>query len=288
VRQRRAKRTGNTKAIILTVLVHAAVILVLVASFNWPSGAPRPAASNKPIVNAVAVDAKKVDAELNHIKEMEAKKRQQELAQKQELQRMLEKAAEADQQRKQAEAKRKAEEAKLARIKKQQAEARKKAVAEKKRRAAEAAARKKRQEAARKKAAAAKKARQAKAAREAAERKRQAAERQRQMQAEMERERKQRRAASELSRYAPIIQQRVTRYWIRPPDVNGLKCSLLVRLTPGGEVTHVEVLRSSGNDIFDRSVVAAVYKATPLPLPQDPELAEYFREIRFDFDPSKG
>lgn len=285
MRYKRPKQKGKTKAIILTVLVHAAVILVLVVSLNLPSGSFRSAPARQSIVNAVAVNPQKVDAELNHIKEMEAQKRERELKQKQELQDMLKKATEAEQQRKQAVAERKLEETKLAKLKQEQEQARKQAQAEKKRRAAQAA----REAAARKKAAAAaKKARAAKAAREAAARKRQAQQAQADMQREMEKERLQRLAASELNQYAPIIRQKVTRYWIRPQDITGLKCSLLVSLTPGGEVTHVEVLKSSGNDIFDRSVVAAVYKATPLPLPKNPELAQYFQQIQFDFDPSKG
>jgi colicin import membrane protein len=60
-----------------------------------------------------------------------------------------------------------------------------------------------------------------------------------------------------------------------------------VRLTPSGEVLSANVVRSSGNAVFDRSVENAVYKAAPLPLPGDPTLFDNFREIRFVFDPDK-
>jgi colicin import membrane protein len=60
-----------------------------------------------------------------------------------------------------------------------------------------------------------------------------------------------------------------------------------VRLIPGGDVMHVEVVKSSGDASFDRSVETAVQKAVPLPLPADPALFEKFREITFVFDPDQ-
>ena len=47
------------------------------------------------------------------------------------------------------------------------------------------------------------------------------------------------------------------------------------------------MVRSSGNEIFDRSVEYAVYKAAPLPLPEDPTLFDNFREIEFLFNPEE-
>jgi len=49
----------------------------------------------------------------------------------------------------------------------------------------------------------------------------------------------------------------------------GLECELTVRTVPGGEVVNVIISKSSGNEIFDRRAVAAVEKASPLPLPED-------------------
>ena len=58
-----------------------------------------------------------------------------------------------------------------------------------------------------------------------------------------------------------------------------------VRLIPGGEVLEAKIVRSSGDAVFDRSVENAVQKASPLPLPENPELLEQFREIEFIFRP---
>ena len=62
----------------------------------------------------------------------------------------------------------------------------------------------------------------------------------------------------------------------------------LVRLAPSagsGTVIDAKVVQGSGNPIFDRSVENATIKASPLPLPNDPALVSYFREIVFRFCP---
>ena len=94
------------------------------------------------------------------------------------------------------------------------------------------------------------------------------------------------RSASEVDKYKVLIRQRVSRSWNRPVGIaKGLKCVVRVRLTPSGEVLSAAVVRSSGNPIFDRSVEYAVYKAAPLPLPEDPALFDNFRDIEFLFSP---
>jgi colicin import membrane protein len=47
----------------------------------------------------------------------------------------------------------------------------------------------------------------------------------------------------------------------------------------------VSVVTSSGDGAFDRSAVAAVYKASPLDLPREPGLADRFRVFNLDFRP---
>ena len=94
------------------------------------------------------------------------------------------------------------------------------------------------------------------------------------------------RAQGEVERYKALIRQKVSRSWNRPATAGkGLQCTVRVRLVAGGEVLAASVVRSSGDPVFDRSVENAVYKATPLPVPQDPQLFEYFREIEFVFNP---
>ncbi len=94
------------------------------------------------------------------------------------------------------------------------------------------------------------------------------------------------RALAAMSQFEGLIRQRVTRNWNQPSGVPaGLSCLLRVRLAAGGEVLGVSVIQSSGNAVFDRSVENAVYKAAPLPVPDDPELFKFVREINIRFDP---
>jgi len=53
------------------------------------------------------------------------------------------------------------------------------------------------------------------------------------------------------------------------PD--NIRCQVEITLLTSGAVADVRVLRSSGNPVFDESVLRAVRKASPLPLPSDPK-----------------
>ncbi len=93
----------------------------------------------------------------------------------------------------------------------------------------------------------------------------------------------------ETNRYVGAIKNQIQRHWLQPPNLDSrLKCTLLVRLLPTGEVISgsVRITRSSGQPGFDRSVEAAVYKASPLPVPRG-GLFESFRELELVFDPGK-
>jgi len=93
-------------------------------------------------------------------------------------------------------------------------------------------------------------------------------------------------AMSAMAEFEGLIRQQVTRNWSKPGGVPvGLNCLVRVRLAAGGEVLAVSIVKSSGNELFDRSVENAVYKAAPLPVPEDPNLFKYIREINIRFDP---
>jgi colicin import membrane protein len=50
---------------------------------------------------------------------------------------------------------------------------------------------------------------------------------------------------------------------------------------PGGTVVKVQVGRCNGDDSVRQSIEAAVYKASPLPLPSDPALFERILVVTF-------
>lgn len=77
----------------------------------------------------------------------------------------------------------------------------------------------------------------------------------------------------------------IARNWRRPPGLpNGLRCKVEIELLPNGMVRNVRVLRSSGVPAFDDSVVTAVLKSSPLPLPSDPRA--FVAELAPTFDPA--
>ena len=291
------------------VLVHMLLLAVLVFSLDWEGMVKPGAARKKAPVQAVVVDASKLDSEIQRQKQLEEKKQHEE---QEKLKRLEQRAREAEQKRKQeeeriTELKRKQEEGvrrKKQEVKKQ-AEAKKKAEAEKKRkvelaakkkaeaekkRKAELAAKKKVEEEKKRKAEAERKRKEKEKRKAEAERKRKAAEQEMQarLAAEQERMAAQRHSAmqSMINEYGQYIKERVQRSWIRPPGSSStLSCTVEVRLIPSGEVIDAQIVRSSGNAAFDRSVESAVFKASPLPVPPDPEVMEQFRSLRFEFKP---
>ncbi len=240
---------GRLRAIVYAVLVHAVVIGVAVIGFRWSVQSPP-----GEVIQAVAVP------ETSARKPEETDKRVRE----------------------EEEARHKAEEAERRReaeLKKKQDEelAHQRLIAERKKKEAEEKQQKRAQEEQRKQ----EQTQRQKAAEQTLKEQLVAEEKSRQAAATAAR------AATEVDRYKALIRSQVTRNWNRPGTTKGLKCEVLVRLTPGGEVVSAQVTRTSGNAVFDRSVENAVYKAAPLPLPADPALFDNFREIRFVFDPDK-
>lgn len=84
------------------------------------------------------------------------------------------------------------------------------------------------------------------------------------------------------TQWAAAIQARIQRAWIRPESARaGLDCTVAVTQVPGGEVVAVRVLSCNGDETVRQSIEAAVYRASPLPLPPDPALFERNLEVRF-------
>ena len=100
-------------------------------------------------------------------------------------------------------------------------------------------------------------------------------------------ERDQRRVAGVVDKYSLMIRQQVNRNWIKPASSQqGLQVTLRTSLLPSGDVKRVTIIKSSGNEQFDRSAESAVYKAAPFIMPSDPKAAAAFRDdFQFIFKP---
>lgn len=263
----RPRLPGRYRAFVYAVLVHVALVGLLIIGFRF-SGGELPLPKGKP-VQAVAVEdpQKRKQEEEDKKQQVEDKRKEEEARKREQAERLRAEQARKDEEARRAEEQRKqAQKQKDEADKKRQAEAKRKH--EEEQRKAEAERRKK----------------------DEAERRLAAEESLKQQIAAEERARTEAaraaRAASAMDKYTALIQQKVIRNWNRPMGArSGLKCTVRVRLAPGGGVLQATVVRSSGDPVFDRSVENAVYKAEPLPLPAEADLFDYFREIEFLFNP---
>jgi colicin import membrane protein len=277
----------NPRPVVYAVLMHLLLLVLLVFSLDWT-----PKVSHPPGIK-VPIDAQLVDeSQLNAIAEkkqaeqrkVEEAKREAALAEQRKIEEKHKAELEAKQQAEQA-AKQKVE---AERKRKAELEARKKAELEAKQKAEQAAKQQAEAEAKKKAEAAAKKKAEAEAKRKAEAAQRREAEQALQQQLAAEQAGVEAaRVQGVVAQYIGYIQERIERSWLRPPgSAVGLSCVVQVSLIPGGEVARVQIVRSSGDPVFDRSVETAVYKASPLPLPPDASLFKNFRDLRLIFKPN--
>jgi len=94
------------------------------------------------------------------------------------------------------------------------------------------------------------------------------------------------RNSDDAMRWQGQIKARIERAWIRPPSARpGISCIVSVTQVPGGEVTAVRVNSCSPDDAALReSVEAAVYRASPLPVP--PDGVPFERNLELTFAPT--
>ena len=94
------------------------------------------------------------------------------------------------------------------------------------------------------------------------------------------------RGSAEAAAWIALIRDRVTRAWIRPPSARaGVNCEVHVTQVPGGVVTGVQIGECNGDAAVRESIEAAVYRASPLPMPSNPDLFD--RSLKFNFHPGE-
>src|SRR3546814_8138173 len=72
--------------------------------------------------------------------------------------------------------------------------------------------------------------------------------------------------------WGQVMAARIRKFWIRPPaSPDDFACTVAMQLAPDGQVLSAKVVSSCGNGPLDRSVEAAVIKASPMPLPKEPK-----------------
>jgi len=92
------------------------------------------------------------------------------------------------------------------------------------------------------------------------------------------------RGSADAAAYRSMIQARIQRNWIRPAGAqHGVNCEVRVTQVPGGEVTGVQITRCNGDAALRESIEAAVYRASPLPVPTNADLFD--RNLVLTFHP---
>jgi colicin import membrane protein len=235
---------------------------------------PKPEPKPEPPKPDPAVERKKLEEQQKKIEEQKKleQKRKEEQEEKKKIEEARKQKEKEERERVELERKKAREEEE----RKKQEEAQRKAEEEAKRKAEEEARRKAEEEAKRK----------------AAEEARRKAQEEREMREAFERSMNDEAAARAEAAYIAQVQRtwaddlidHIRPNWLRPPGLpDSLKCQVQVELLPNGEVVSVRVINPSGNPSFDDSVLRAVLKSSPLPLPKDPKAFE--RILRPTFTP---
>ena len=282
------KPIGRTRAMVYAVLVHVVIIGLLLLSFRWHSEndvmqAPKMIEAHVVDATAASRAAQKLKQRLaqQELARQKQQLQQQELRQQQQLRQQQALQQQLRQQQQQALQQQLRQQLALARERQQKREVERKAAVAAKLRAA--ALEKARLAAVKKQQQLAEKRRRQRAI---ASLQRQLAEEQAHRAAAAAAAAAAAKAQSAIARYKVLIRQKVEQNWVRPLDTRkGMKCVVRVKLVQGGDVLEAEVVQSSGDPVFDRSVENAVYRASPLPLPDDSTLFPYFRELEFTFKP---
>jgi len=305
------------RAFFLALFFHVGLLIFFLVELRFPHVAAAPSTvvlqkENVPVIEATALNQEQIEKQMARVQEEE---RQKELEKQQNLEKMQQAASEAKQQQEEAQKQlvqleqlkqqqalaAQEEQERLKNLKEQQVkeqeklkklqeaakEQKEKEEQERKVKLAEAQKEKLAKELEEKKKLA------AAAAAVAQEKKKRQEEADRLLQQQLAKEHQQLMAAkqqeinNELLRYTLLIKQSISQHWNVPETASpNLFCVLFIRLSDRGQVLTVQLVKSSGDPLLDRSAEAAVYKASPLPVSNNPEIMEKLREIRLTVNPS--
>ena len=93
-------------------------------------------------------------------------------------------------------------------------------------------------------------------------------------------------SADDTSRWVFALQQQIARNFVLPASApENLECVVNIRQLAGGQVVNVEIGRCNGDESVRRAIEAAVYKASPLPSPDNPSVFD--RDLQITFKPEQ-
>ena len=303
---RRNKAASMNKIVAYTaaIVIHVLIIGAMVFNFtSKPKEIEAYDADKIDVVKATTIDEDQIRQQQDRIKQKDKdKKRQEELEKKrlanlkkqaeEEKKRIAdlketqkqeqEKALELEEQRKEIALKKKQEKEQLEKEKEQRRKAeakRKKEEAEKKRREAQEKKRKAEAEKKRKEAEAAAELKKKQERAEKLERD----EAQKSFITQLAAEEAKQRTTTLTAKHSALVRDAINAKRTIAPDFDSwLVAELKIKLSPSGDVENVSVVKSSGNDRYDRDAEKAVLNASPLPIPtaeQDEAAHKVFRNM---------
>jgi len=253
-------------AVALTVSIVLHVALAAAIVYGWWKWHNRPQPPQPLPIQATVVDEAAIKRETAKLEAAEQAEKEHQADVKRQAEEEAAKLEELKQQREEAERKQKEAEAEAQAQAQAKAKADAEAEAKRKQDAVKLAADKKRK------------------ADEAKQRTAREAELKSQLEAE---ERRQAAVSSgALAEYLGQIQARIQRMWNRPPTaVAGLDCTVYITQVPGGTISSARLGECNGDEATRESILAAVYRASPLPAPSNPDLFD--RNLKVPFRPDK-
>ncbi len=257
------------RAFVLSVILHVVMLGLLVFSFDFRK--KELVIQPQDVMQAVSVDSKQVEKEISRLRDIDKKKEQAEKKKQQDLEQKvkeLEAKARAAEKQSDAEEKRLAELSEKKEKERKEADVEEQRLTELKRQKEELDKKKQAEEEAHKK----------KEADEAAKKKQ--AEEQKAKEAALAKQ-----DNSLIAQYSTRIRAAIAQQFNTVGLPPGLSCVLFIRMVPGGEVVEARIEKSSGNQVFDQRAEAAVFQASPLPVPEDQRVFEKMRQIRLTFAP---
>ncbi|MGB1558508.1 MAG: cell envelope integrity protein TolA, partial [Oceanococcaceae bacterium] len=90
------------------------------------------------------------------------------------------------------------------------------------------------------------------------------------------------RDAADKETYTGRLAEAIRKNWVRPAGAPpNFSCKVRIQQSPYGDVLNRSIVQSCGNDFLDNSVLDAVDRASPLPLPRNPRVFEAEAIITF-------
>lgn len=88
----------------------------------------------------------------------------------------------------------------------------------------------------------------------------------------------------EFFTYMKVLEQHIKSGWRWNDTSAALVAQVQIEIEPDGTVRDVSLRRGSGNSLYDDSIIRAVRKASPVPVPPA-TVYQYFKSVLLTFDP---